>query len=62
MEQVEILSLIAELALGLAGFTGVAGAFGGRERVYTPADHARIEGIFMLKGRHELNYIIFQGI
>jgi hypothetical protein len=42
--------LLAELALGLAGFTGVAGTFGGRDRVYSPADQIRIESIFTLTG------------
>jgi hypothetical protein len=50
VDHVETLSLIAELALGLAGFTGVAGTFGGRDRDYSPADQARIESIFMLTG------------
>jgi hypothetical protein len=46
----EPLSLLAELALGLAGFTGVAGAFGGRERVYSEADRARLLSIFLSSG------------
>lgn len=34
--QHEMLQLIAELALGLAGFAGVSSALAGRERVYRP--------------------------
>ena len=43
-------SLLAELALGLAGFTGIAAAFGGRERVYSHADQLRLLGIFVAAG------------
>jgi hypothetical protein len=41
---------LAELALGLAGFTGVAGAFAGRERAYSEADRARLLSIFLCSG------------
>jgi hypothetical protein len=50
MEHTETLTLLAELGLGLAGFTGVAATFGGRDRVYSPADRVRIESIFTLTG------------
>ncbi len=38
--------MLAELAVGIAGFTGVASAFGGRDRTYAPAERVRIVGIF----------------
>ena len=50
IDQLETFSLFAELAIGLAGFTGVAAAFGGRDRVYSSADKIRIEGILLLAG------------
>jgi hypothetical protein len=50
IEHAETLSLLAELALGLAGFTGIAATFGGRERAYSGGDRFRIELIFMLAG------------
>jgi len=43
-------SLFAELALALAGFTGVAAAFGGRERAYSQADRARLLSISLSSG------------
>ncbi len=48
--QTETFSLLAELALGLAGFTGVAAAFGGRDRVYSEADRSRLQAIFLAAG------------
>ena len=42
--------MLAELALGLAGFTGVAAAFGGRDRTYSTAERARIIAIFLSAG------------
>jgi hypothetical protein len=42
--------LLAELALALAGFTGVAGAFGGRDRSYSSGDLIRMESIFLSAG------------
>ncbi len=50
IEQTETFSLLAELALGLAGFTGVAGAFGGRDRAYSNADRVRLQSIFLAAG------------
>lgn len=38
-------SLIAELALGLLGFSGVAAAFGGRERAFNYVERIRFRGI-----------------
>ena len=40
--------MLAELALGLFGFTGVAATFGGRDRSYSILDKVRMEGIFIL--------------
>ncbi len=42
--------MLAELALGLAGFTGVAAAFGGRDRSYSDPDRARLLSIFLSAG------------
>jgi hypothetical protein len=39
-------ALIAELALGLAGFGGVAAAFGGRDRSYAPVEITRLRILF----------------
>jgi len=46
----DIFSLLAELALGLGGFTGVAAAFGGPERAYTAAERMRLLSIFLSAG------------
>jgi len=46
----ETFSVLAELALGLAGFTGVAAAFGGRDRVFSYVDQVRLVGIFLAAG------------
>ncbi len=43
-------SLIAELSIGLAGFTGVAAAFGGRERAYQPIERVRLTAVFLISG------------
>jgi len=40
-------ALIAELALGLAGFAGVAAAFGGRDRIYAPVEITRLRSLFV---------------
>jgi hypothetical protein len=50
IEQTETFSLLAELALGLAGFTGIAGAFGGRDRSYSTAERIRLLSIFLAAG------------
>lgn len=39
--------LIAELAVGLAGFAGVAAAFGGRDRAYAPVELTRLRALFV---------------
>ena len=43
-------SLIAELSIGLAGFSGVAAAFGGRERAYRPTERIRLTAVFVEAG------------
>lgn len=43
-------SLIAELSIGLAGFSGVAAAFGGRERVFQPVERIRLTAVFVQAG------------
>ena len=39
-------ALLAELALGLAGFGGVAAAFGGRERSFQATELIRLRAVF----------------
>jgi hypothetical protein len=46
----ETFSILAELALGLAGFTGVAAAFSGHDRVFSQVDQDRLLGIFVAAG------------
>ncbi len=43
-------ALIAELALALAGFSGVASAFGGRDRSYQPVERQRLVSLFAAAG------------
>ena len=50
IDQTQIFSLLAELALALGGFTGVAAAFGGRDRTYTIAERIRLITIFLSAG------------
>ena len=50
IEQAETFSLLAELALGLAGFTGVAAAFGGSDRAFASPDRFRLLAIFISSG------------
>jgi hypothetical protein len=47
IEQSETFSLLAELALALGGFTGVAAAFEGRDRAFTLAERTRFLAIFV---------------
>jgi hypothetical protein len=42
--------LFAELSLALAGFSGVAAAFGGRDREFSPIDRGRLDAIFLFSG------------
>jgi hypothetical protein len=46
MDPQPTLALIAELALALAGFGGVAAAFGGRDRSYAPVEISRLRVLF----------------
>lgn len=46
----ETFTLIAELAIAIAGFGGVAAAFGGRDRVFKPTERLRLLGIFTSAG------------
>ena len=41
------LSLVAELALGLAGFGGVAAAFGGRDRQFSRGERTRLLALYV---------------
>jgi len=41
----EAIPLYAELAIALAGFTGVAAAFAGRERAFRPTELTRLQGV-----------------
>ena len=42
--------LIAELSIALAGFTGVAAAFGGRDREFSGIDRGRLDAVFLFAG------------
>jgi len=44
---VDTFELFAELSLALAGFTGVAASFGGRDRDFRPMERRRVSGVFM---------------
>ena len=50
IEQFATFELLAELGLGLAGFGGVAAAFGGRSKDYGSTDLVRIRALFFLAG------------
>jgi hypothetical protein len=50
IEQFSTFELLAELGLGLAGFGGVAAAFGGRSRDYGSTDLVRIRALFFFAG------------
>jgi hypothetical protein len=50
IDQLDSLSLLAELAIALAGFSGVAAAFSGRERSYGPTELIRLKGLFLTSG------------
>ena len=47
-EQVDTFHLLAEIAIAIAGFAGVASVFGGREKQYRDAELLRIRGLFQL--------------
>ena len=42
--------LFAELSIALAGFTGVAAAFGGRDREFSGIDRGRLDAVFLFSG------------
>lgn len=50
IEQLSSFELLAELGLGLAGFAGVAAAFGGRARDYDKVDLNRLMVLFLCAG------------
>ena len=50
IEQLSTFELLAELGLGLAGFAGVAAAFGGRARDYGKVDFSRLMVLFSCAG------------
>jgi hypothetical protein len=43
----DIYSLLAELAIALAGFTGVSSAFAGRERLFRPMERTRLQAVLL---------------
>lgn len=43
----DIYSLLAELAVAIAGFSGVASAFAGRERVFRPMERTRLQAVLL---------------
>jgi hypothetical protein len=50
LESIGAFELFAELSLALAGFTGVAASFGGRDRDFRPIEVSRIAGVFSFAG------------
>lgn len=48
IEHVETFHILAEIAIAIAGFAGVASVFGGREKKYREAELLRIRGLFEL--------------
>lgn len=49
-EDLDTIQLLAELALGLGGFAGVAAAFAGRDRVFRPMERIRFLSILLTSG------------
>ena len=43
----DIYSLLAELAIALAGFSGVSSAFAGRERLFRPMERTRLQAVLL---------------
>ena len=43
----DVLTVLAELAIGMAGFGGVASAFSGRERKFSPAELIRLQSLLL---------------
>ncbi|MGH0029313.1 MAG: hypothetical protein ACQGVC_05955 [Myxococcota bacterium] len=50
MSHEEPFALLAELAIALAGFAGVAAAFAGKERAYGPSERLRLFSLFLDSG------------
>lgn len=48
IEHIETFHLLAEVAIAIAGFAGVASVFGGREKQYREAELLRMRGLFQL--------------
>lgn len=48
VEHVDIFYLLAEIAIAVAGFAGVATVFGGREKRFRDAELLRLRGLFQL--------------
>ena len=46
----ETFELFAELSIALAGFSGVASAFGGRGREFNPIERSRLDAMFQFSG------------
>jgi hypothetical protein len=43
----DVYSLLAELAIALAGFSGVSSAFAGRERLFQPLERIRLQAVLL---------------
>ncbi|MCH7869374.1 MAG: hypothetical protein IH881_16905 [Myxococcales bacterium] len=43
----DIYSLLAELAIALAGFSGVSSTFAGRERLFRPMERTRLQAVLL---------------
>ena len=50
IEHWDTFGLFSEIAIGVAGFSAVASALGGRERDFTEAEKTRVAMIFMCSG------------
>ena len=48
IEHVDTFHLLAEIAIAIAGFAGVASAFGGRDKQYRDAELLRIRRLFQI--------------
>ena len=50
MSSLATFELFSELSLATAGFSGVASAFGGRTRDFSPIERSRLDAIFQFSG------------
>lgn len=50
IDDADAFGLLAELAIALAGFSGVAAAFTGRERTYRPTERIRLLAVLLTSG------------